>query len=297
MAHLQLGNVRRQQARLAEANEHYRQASSMRPDAPDVLIQWGVALAQQGRLAEALDRFTGALRLRPDSGAAHYNWGNAVLAAGDVEEAIAHYREAVRLEPQGAEAYNNWGRALAIQGKREEAIANYREALRIKPMSVPHYNWGNALFAAGDLDGAIAHYREAARLDPDAAEIYNNWGMALARQARWEEAMEAMTSSGGSVRAVRRSAGGPTIPSRPPTWIMRFRRLRKRGRLEAEGASRDQWWCRKGTLKIGMKPLTMSPAPSTARTSENQNIWREVERIATEALTIAICRSTSPNSK
>src|SRR2546429_537743 len=105
MAHLQLGNVRRQQARLAEANEHYRQASSMRPDAPDVLIQWGVALAQQGRLAEALDRFTGALRLRPDSGAAHYNWGNAVLAAGDVEEAIAHYREAVRLEPQGAEAY------------------------------------------------------------------------------------------------------------------------------------------------------------------------------------------------
>src|SRR5438093_6341195 len=48
MAHLQLGNVRRQQARLAEANEHYRQASSMRPDAPDVLIQWGVALAQQG---------------------------------------------------------------------------------------------------------------------------------------------------------------------------------------------------------------------------------------------------------
>ena len=189
MAHLQLGNVRRQQARLAEANEHYRQASSMRPDAPDVLIQWGVALAQQGRLAEALDRFTGALRLRPDSGAAHYNWGNAVLAAGDVEEAIAHYREAVRLEPQGAEAYNNWGRALAIQGKREEAIANYREALRIKPMSVPHYNWGNALFAAGDLDGAIAHYREAARLDPDAAEIYNNWGMALARQARWEEAI------------------------------------------------------------------------------------------------------------
>src|SRR5439155_665886 len=47
MAHLQLGNVRRQQARLAEANEHYRQASSMRPDAPDVLIQWGVALGQR----------------------------------------------------------------------------------------------------------------------------------------------------------------------------------------------------------------------------------------------------------
>jgi protein O-mannosyl-transferase len=185
VAHLHLGNVRRQQARWAEANEHYRQASAIRPDAPDILIQWGHALAQQGRLAEALDRFSRF----PESGASHYNWGNALLAAGDIEGAIAHYREAVRLEPQGAEAYSNWGRALAMQGKREEAIAKYREALRIKPLSVPHYNWGNALFAAGDFDGAIAHYREAVRLDPDAAEAYNNWGMALARQARWEEAI------------------------------------------------------------------------------------------------------------
>jgi protein O-mannosyl-transferase len=189
VAHLSLGNVRRQQARWAEANEHYRQASAIRPDAPEIPIQWGIALAQQGRLAEASERFSLAVRLRPEGGAAHYNWGNALLAARDFEGAIAHYREAVRLEPQGAETYTNWGRALAMQGKREEAIAKYREALRIKPLSVPHYNWGNALFAAGDFDGAIAHYREAVRLDPDAAEAYNNWGMALARQARWEEAI------------------------------------------------------------------------------------------------------------
>jgi tetratricopeptide (TPR) repeat protein len=189
MAYFQLANVRRQQARWAEASEHYRQASLMRPDAADVQMQWGVALAQQGRLGEAIERFTDALRLHPECGACHYNWGNALLANGDVDGAIAHYRDAVRLEPQGAEAYSNWGRALAIQGKWEEAIAKYRQALQIKPLSVPHYNWGNALFAVGDFDGAIAHYREAARLDPDAAEVYNNWGLALARQAKWEEAI------------------------------------------------------------------------------------------------------------
>jgi Tfp pilus assembly protein PilF len=189
MAHFQLANVRRHQARWAEANQHYRQAALMRPDAPDVPMQWGVALAQQGRLGEAIERFTDALQLRPEYGACHYNWGNALLASGDGDGAIAHYREAVRLEPRGAEAYSNWGRALAMQGKREEAIAKYRQALQIKPLSLPHYNWGNALFTAGDFDGAIAHYREAARLDPDAAEVYNNWGMALARQAKWEEAI------------------------------------------------------------------------------------------------------------
>ena len=189
VAHAHLGNVRRQQARWSEANEHYRQASAMRPDAPDIQVQWGVALAQQGRVGEAIDRFREALRLHPESGIAHYNWGNALLAAGAVEDAITHYREAVRLEPQGAEAYTNWGRALGVQGKREEAIAKYREALRIKPLSVPHYNWGNELFVAGDFEGAVAHYREAARLDPDTAETYNNWGRALAQQGKWDEAI------------------------------------------------------------------------------------------------------------
>jgi protein O-mannosyl-transferase len=188
-AHAHMGYVRRQQGRWTEANEHYRQASVMRPDAPDIQVQWGAALVQQGRIGEAIERYRDALRLSPESGAAHYSWGNALLAAGDAEGAIAHYREATRLEPQRAEAHTNWGLALAAQGKRDQAIAKYREALQIKPLGVPHYNWGNALFVAGDVDGAIAHYREATRLDPDAAEAYNNWGRALAQQGKWDEAV------------------------------------------------------------------------------------------------------------
>ena len=189
VAHDHMGYVRRLQGRWAEANEHYRRASAMRPDAVDILVHWGAALVQQGRLGEAITLYREALRITPHSAVAHYNWGNALLSAGELEEAIAHYREAVRLEPGGAEAYSNWGRALALQGRREEAIAKYREALQIKPLSVPHYNWGNALFVAGELEEAIAHYREAARLDPTAAEAYNNWGRALAQQGKWAEAV------------------------------------------------------------------------------------------------------------
>ncbi|PYN10364.1 MAG: hypothetical protein DME05_27680, partial [Candidatus Rokuibacteriota bacterium] len=183
MAHSHLANVRRQQARWAEANEHYRLASAMRPDAAHLHVNWGTALAQQGKLAEAIDRYREALRISPRSADAHYHWGNARFASGDLEEAIGHYREAVRIDPAAAEVYSNWGRALAQQGKRDEAIARYREALRIAPHSVPHYNWGNALFAAG-------HYREAARIDPSAAEAYNNWGRALAQLGRWDEAID-----------------------------------------------------------------------------------------------------------
>ncbi len=189
MAHSHLGYLRRQQGRWAEANEHYRQASSMRPDAADLQVNWGIALAQQGRLSDAIDRYREALRLVPHSAAPHYNWGNALFAAGELEEAIAHYREAVRIDPSASEAYGNWGRALAQLGRQEEAITKYRAALRIRTHSIPHYNWGNALFAAGELEEAIAHYREAVRIDPNAAEAYNNWGRALAQQGKWEEAI------------------------------------------------------------------------------------------------------------
>ena len=189
VVHEHLGYVRRQQGRLAEAIEHYRTASTLRPAAGHIRIQWGDALAQYGMLGEAIDRYREALQLAPDSAAPHYHWGNVLVAAGRFEEARSHYLEAFRIDPNDAEAHNSWGRALAQQGRWDDAIAEYREALRLKPHSVPHYNWGNALFAAGRLEEAISQYRATLRIDPSAAEAYNNWGKALAQQGRWEEAI------------------------------------------------------------------------------------------------------------
>ena len=190
MVHSHLANLRRQQGRWADADEHYRAATSMRPDAAHLQVNWGIALAQQGKLGEAVNRYREALRISPRSADAHHHWGNALFAIGELDEAIGHYREAVRIDPDAAEVYSNWGRALAQQGKRNAAIAMYREALRVAPHSVPHYNWGNALFAAGEFEEAIQHYREAVGINPDAAEAYNNWGRALAQQGRWDEAID-----------------------------------------------------------------------------------------------------------
>jgi protein O-mannosyl-transferase len=189
VVHEHLGYVRRQQGRMAEAVKHYRTASSLRPAAINLRIEWANTLAQQGMFGAAIDLYRDAAYLAPDSAAPHYHWGNALVAAGQTEEALTHYREAVRIDPRDAEAFNGWGRALAAQGKWEEAIAQYQEALRLRPHSVPHYNWGNALFAAGRLDEAMAQYREAVRINPGAAEAYNNWGRALAQQEKWDEAI------------------------------------------------------------------------------------------------------------
>src|SRR5438128_2500319 len=146
VVHSHLAFVRRQQGLWAEVNEHYRQAEGMRPDAVDIQINWGTALAEQGRFAEAIERYREALRIRPYNAVPHYFWGNALFASGSVGEAIHHYREAARMDPNSAEAYNNWGTALAEQGQWDEAIRKYREALRIKP---------NYPLAAANLDKVL----------------------------------------------------------------------------------------------------------------------------------------------
>ncbi len=53
-----------------------------------------------------------------------------------------------------------------------------------------HNNWGLALDKAGRTEEAIAHYRQALALKPDYPEAHNNWGLALNKTGRGEEAIE-----------------------------------------------------------------------------------------------------------
>ena len=71
------------------------------------------------------------------------------------------------------------------------AIAHYSRALEINPNSSnAQVNWGNALVRLGRPDEAIEHYTTALRLRPDNADAHHNWGVALARQGRYAEAVE-----------------------------------------------------------------------------------------------------------
>src|SRR5437899_1355081 len=128
-----LGNVRADQSKLAEAIEHYRQALDINPEHASAHYNLGNVLAQQGKLAEASDHYRQALRLKPDYADAHNNLGNVLAQQGKLAEASDHYRQALRLKPDYADAHNNWGNVLAQQGKLAEAIEHFRQALRIKP--------------------------------------------------------------------------------------------------------------------------------------------------------------------
>jgi len=163
-----LGVVRADQSKLAEAIEHYQRALQMRPDYADAHTNLGDALFQQGKLAEASDHYRQALAIKRDHARAHNNWGIVLARQGQLAEASDHFQAALHISPDNAEAHNNWGIVLARQSKLAEASDHYQRALRIMPdYADAHYNWGNVLAQQGKLAEASDHFRQALRLKPD----------------------------------------------------------------------------------------------------------------------------------
>src|SRR5438128_747388 len=128
-----LGVVRADQSKLAEAIEHYQRALQMRPDYADAYFNLGNALLQQGKLAEASDHYRQALPIKPDHAPAQTSCVDALRRQGTLDEAAAHSRQALQIGPDNADAHTNLGNALFQQGKLAEASDHFRQALRLKP--------------------------------------------------------------------------------------------------------------------------------------------------------------------
>src|SRR5256886_989904 len=125
----------------------------------------GVVRADQSKLAEAIEHYQRALQLRPDYADAHTNLGDTLFLQGKLAEASDHYRQALAIKRDHARAHNNWGIVLARQGKLAEAGDHFQAALHIGPDSADaHTNLGNALFQQGKLAEASDHFRQALRL-------------------------------------------------------------------------------------------------------------------------------------
>src|SRR3989454_4341878 len=123
-----LGNVRADQSKLAEAIEHYRQALDINPEHASAHYNLGNVLAQQGKLAEAVEHYRRALKIKPDFAEALNDLGNALARQGQLAGAIDHYRQALKIKPDFAKAASNLGLALAQQGKLAEVVEHSRRA-------------------------------------------------------------------------------------------------------------------------------------------------------------------------
>jgi len=183
--------VRAQQGRNREALELMTAALALKPDAPEILSNYGNVLKAQGQFHEALASYDKALAIKPDYGAA---WNKRALVLRDLkrlDEALESAGKALALQAKPVEALNTSGIVLSDLGRQEEALAQYDRALALAP-GFPDVlnNRALALKNLMRLEEALASVEQALAAHGDFAEAWNNRGIVLFELKRSTEALQ-----------------------------------------------------------------------------------------------------------
>jgi tetratricopeptide (TPR) repeat protein len=177
---------------LHETERYYEQVLKDGGEPFEAIYQLGLIRLQQNRFADAETLFRRAATIDSASAGAQHHLAIALTGLGRFDEAAAHYRKALNLNPGDAAAHNNFAYALQRLDRHKAAADHCHKALAINP-DYPEAlnNLGNAVQALHRTAEAIEHYRAALRLRPDYPETYNNLASALAASHLHEEAIEA----------------------------------------------------------------------------------------------------------
>jgi predicted CXXCH cytochrome family protein len=137
-----------------------------------------------------------ALELAPDdplSWAAAGNYAKAVALdpmLPDAHRQMGEWREALRVDPGDDAAWDLQGRALAEKGEWAEAFWDFERALKLRPAHAPYlYDYGLALARAGKFEEAERRAREAVAADGASADSHELLGGLMLRADRVAEAI------------------------------------------------------------------------------------------------------------
>jgi protein O-GlcNAc transferase len=134
----QLGNHRREQARVADALQLYRQAVEASPSHANATANLGALLKDEGQFAEAEAYLEKALSLQPRNAQAAYNLATLLFErkrATRAPEVVELLRRSLEVDPKQADAYEALGDALLEVCQPVEARRAYEMAVRLNQSS------------------------------------------------------------------------------------------------------------------------------------------------------------------
>ena len=135
---------------------HYEAAAKLKPDAPWIARNLGLAYADDGQWRRALQAYLKGLEFAPHDAGLLTDAGLAWERIGDHEHAVESYRAALHADADFSRAHNNLGEVLWKTGKQEEAITEFRAALESDPsLASASYNLGLALESQGQHAEAL----------------------------------------------------------------------------------------------------------------------------------------------
>ena len=179
------------------------------------VLKQAVDAHKAGQLKEAHRLYAAILKLQPKHPDANHNTGLLTVGFGNIELALPFFKTALEANPSMAQFWYSHivvliklerlidAKALLDQAKGkgikgadfdqlEQKLNNVNKASTLIPNDADgYYNMGVALQKQNKLDEAIEAYINALSIKPDYANAYNNMGTALQVHNKLEEAIEA----------------------------------------------------------------------------------------------------------
>ncbi|HEX4970392.1 MAG TPA: tetratricopeptide repeat protein, partial [Steroidobacteraceae bacterium] len=117
----------------SQAESLLQKALSLAPDFLAAILDLGRLRKEQDRYAEALECFDRAIALDPANAQAHYLRGSTLAPAAFTHEAIDAYQRCVELRPDHIGALMGLGHVLKAVGRYHDAVASYDACIRLRP--------------------------------------------------------------------------------------------------------------------------------------------------------------------
>ena len=168
-----LGRIQLESGRYAEAVEPLGKANNLKPDDPDTISSFGIALSKSGRAAEAITYLTRIVALKRYIKEDFYYLGEAYANDQQWLKAAEVFKQGADLRGIDAHGYFYWATSLFDAGKLDEALDGYTKA-RSVDYSVSHS--GTFRYIAeiyrlrGMPDKALAHYQSFLQREPNDVE-------------------------------------------------------------------------------------------------------------------------------
>lgn len=195
VAHLEMGNILREQGDLTSAERSFGRAANLEPRNFDAQFNHADVLHALGRVVDAVRVYLRALAIRPNDAAANRGLAAAYLEQERPDWALPYAEQAVRSDPQDGTARANLGATYSLLDRHEEAIQEYEIAAELMELTPDLLlNWANSL-------GAIERYTEMINtLDASisirpSATAYERLGFAYFKLRRFEQATEMFRSA------------------------------------------------------------------------------------------------------
>ena len=131
IAHFNLADILRNEGRMDEAADQYRQQLQIMPDSVEAMGNLAGILALQHHTDEAAREYQALLSVEPRNAQALSNLATIMVMEGHVDAAVKIYEAILFIDPENIQANGNLAVSLLREGRAQEAISHAQRAVNL----------------------------------------------------------------------------------------------------------------------------------------------------------------------